>query len=482
MNKKLAGLAIPGAIALPTAVAAVRAAKIKAKPNTSKPAISFTKEEEDKYAHMLSEMIKVPTVSLRCNDDLTEFRKLQKVMEELFPLIHKNLEKVDLEGNLLFRWKGKNPELEGILLMGHQDVVTADEVNWEHDPFSGDICDGKIHGRGAMDCKCTVMAEFAAVEELLAEGFEPERDIYLACSVNEEIGGTGAPMTVAYLKEKGVRLAVVMDEGGAIVQDVIPGMTTDCAAVGIVEKGYVDLKFIASGAGGHSSTPPRDTPIARLSAFVTEVEKKRPFKKKITEPCEVMFKSCAPYLGFGFRFVLANMKVFEPVLTKVLPLVSPFAEAFIATTCVFTMCGGSRTPNVIPDEAYVIANIRPAIHQDAEESIEILKKIAKKYDLRCEIIRSTPVSAVSSPDSDELKYLHDCVTACCPDVCFTPYYITGGTDCRNYQEVCDNCLRFCPIRMDPQQQSAMHAANENIGTAAVAEGVKFYKYFLKNHK
>ncbi len=473
--------AVLAVIVIAVIVMAIRACKAKAPEATPKTEKAYTPEEEAKYAHMLSEMVKVPTVSLAGNNDLTEFRKLQAVMKELFPLIDKNLEKTDLEGNLLYRWKGKNPDLEGILLMGHQDVVTADEVNWEHEPFSGDIADGRVHGRGAMDCKCTVMAEWAAVEELLAEGFEPERDIYLACSINEEIGGTGAPMTAQYLKDHGVHLAAVMDEGGAIVNGIVPTMKADCAAVGTVEKGFVDIKFTAKCNGGHSSTPPRNNPLARLSAFVNEVETKRPFKKIMSEPVETMFKYVAPYLGFPFRFVLCNLGVFKPLLTTLLPKVSPMAEAFISTTCVFTMCGGSRTPNVIPDEAYVIANLRPTIGQDSDESIEVLKKIAAKYDLDCEVMRNVKVSAITDHNSSEFAYLEKCVHEFYPEVCFTPYYITGGTDCRNYQIVSDNCLRFCPIRMDNQQEAAMHAANENINTDAVADGVKFYKYYLKNH-
>ena len=183
---------------------AIKAVKIKAKENTNAPAINPTKEEADDYAHKLSEMIRIPTISLRGNTDLTQFYKLHEVMKKNFPLVFSKLECTEIEGNLVFRWPGKDPKRNGILLMGHQDVVTADEPNWERDPFSGEISGGNIHGRGAMDCKSTVFSEFQAVEELLAEGFEPPCDIYLATSVDEEISGEGAPTLVKYLKSKGV--------------------------------------------------------------------------------------------------------------------------------------------------------------------------------------------------------------------------------------------------------------------------------------
>ncbi len=475
-------LAIAAVIVILLIIAVINAIRIKAKPVNKKTAAPYTKDEENKYARILSDMIKVPTVSAAEGDDLSNFDELHRVMAGHFPLIFEKLEKVELDGNLLFKWEGKNKDLEGILLMGHQDVVPAAEKNWEHDPFSGDIENGKIHGRGAMDCKCTVMAEFAAVEELLSEGFIPERDVYLACSVNEEISGGGAEKTIAYLKNKGVHLASVMDEGGAIVGGILPGMSALCAAVGVVEKGSTNIKFKARGNGGHSSTPPKHTPIARLSKFVCKVEKKNPFKAAFTPVVESMFKYVAPYLSFPLRLLLGNMWLFKPLILFAAPKLSSQAEAFFRTTVVFTQSGGSKAPNVIPDEAYVIANIRPSIQQSSEECIEILRKMAEKYDIEAEVLRSTSASKMTPTDSDEFKYVEKCVAECCPQVCFTPYYMTGGTDCRKYYAICDNCLRFCPIRMDNQQMAAMHAANENINSDAVAEGVKFYKYYIKNHK
>lgn len=469
-------------------VAVIRAIKIKAKPAEGEGKATYTPEEEAKYAKMLSAMVQVPTISVPESEkagkevDISEFDKLQAVMEENFPLIFKNTEITKFEGNILFRWKGKDSTKEPILLMGHQDVVPAAETTWEHDPFSGAIEGGKVHGRGAMDCKCTVCAEMAAVEELLEEGFVPERDVYLAYSKNEEITGGGVYKIVNYLKEKGIRLACAMDEGGGIVDGILPGMDALCAAVGIVEKGTAHLKFTAEGKGGHSSTPPKDTPIARLSAFVCDVEKHDPFTAKFTPALEAMFTHLAPYQSFPFRLLLGNLWLFKPLLKVAMPMVSPMAKAFLQTTCVFTMSGGSEAPNVIPDHAYVVANIRPSIHQDLDECFSILCNIAAKYDIKGEIILGQSASAVVPLDSEELAYAGQCVKDCFPGYCFTPYLVTGGTDCRDYQPVTDNCLRFTPIRMDSQQLAAMHAANENINTDAVAQGVKYYKYFIKNHK
>ena len=475
-------LALLGIFVILLVICALRALTLKAKPNTNKPAINPTDDEANDYAKKLSEMVKVPTISLRGNEDLTQFYKLHEVMEKNFPLIFSRLEKTEIEGNLLFKWSGKDSKRNGILLMGHQDVVTADEPNWERDPFSGEIADGNIHGRGAMDCKSTFFSEFQAIEELLAEGYEPPCDIYLATAVDEEISGDGAPKLVNYLKAQGVHLDVAMDEGGAILKDQLPTMNGWCAAIGLLEKGYIDLKVIAKGKGGHSSTPRSNTPMARLSKFVADIENDKPFKAEISGAVHAMLTEAAPYLGFPLRMVLGNMWLFKGLLTKVLPIVSPMCNAFVRTTFCCTMAEGSHTPNVIPSEAYIVCNLRTSPHQNVDATMAVLKKYADKYDLELEIIHARNASNTVDYKGKEFTFLKKCLNECYPDAGVIPYLMTGGTDCRHYEEVADNCLRFCPIKMSNAQLAAMHAANESIGVKEVADCVKFYKYYVQNHK
>ena len=478
----IALLCVLGLIAALIVIAAIKAVMLKAKPNTNSPAINPTEEEALDYAEKLSEMIKVPTISLRGNTDLSQFYKLHEVMKQNFPLIFEKLECTEIEGNLLFRWPGKDQKRNGLLLMGHQDVVTADEPTWTRDPFSGEIADGNIHGRGSMDCKSTVFSEFQAIEELLAEGYEPPCDVYLATAVDEEISGGGAPMLVDYLKSKGVHLDVAMDEGGAILKGQLPTMDGWCAAIGILEKGYIDVKIKAKGKGGHSSTPPKNTPMTRLAKFVADIENDQPFKAEISGPVYAMLKEAAPYLGFPLRMVLGNMWLFKGLLTKVLPVVSPMCKAFVKTTFACTMAEGSQTPNVIPTEAYVVCNLRPSPHQNAEQSLAVLQKYADKYDLELEVIHARSASNCVDYKGEEFKYLTKCINECYPDAGVIPYLMTGGTDCRHYEAIADNCLRFCPIKMSNEQLAAMHAANESIGVSEVAHCVKFYKHYIKNHK
>ncbi|MBQ1484799.1 MAG: M20/M25/M40 family metallo-hydrolase, partial [Eubacterium sp.] len=238
-------------------IALVRTLAAPAK--TSKWKAKIEPEREALYSKKLSDMVRYETVSREGVDQREKFLGFHKVLEELFPLVHQNLEKTEIDGNLLFKWKGRSSD-RPVVLMSHQDVVPA-EGEWLHDPFSGDIEDGKVWGRGTADTKCSVMAFFQAVEELLAEGAVPEQDVYLSSSCTEETGGDGCPKLVAEMKRRGVSPFLVIDEGGAIVDAPIGGIKGYYAMLGILEKGHGDIRLSARSNGGHSSYPPKNSPI-----------------------------------------------------------------------------------------------------------------------------------------------------------------------------------------------------------------------------
>ena len=461
-------------------IAIVRTLAIKA-PKAAVCDTVLTEEECSIAAEKLGAMVQVPSVSKREDEDLTEFYKLHTVMEAQFPLLHQKLEKEVLNGTLLYRWKGSDPSKKPILFMGHQDVVPATNDGWRVDAYSGAVIDGNLYGRGAMDCKSTMYVELQAVEELLAEGFVPPCDVYLEYSINEETGGDGAAAAMRHLKEKGITLALVIDEGGAVIEEPVSGMDRPYAVIGITEKGYMDLKITARGKGGHSSTPPRNTPAARLFAFANEIERKRPFRKELLPEVVEMFTKMAPAFNFPMRLILGNIWLFKPLLMALMPMVSPFGEAVMATTCCFTMMRGSDAANVIPKEPYLVANLRTSVHQGCEASLAVMKKYAAKYDLDIEVSMQRDASPVSNIHSKEYAYVCDCIRKQFPDVGIAPYIIMGGTDCRHFHALTENALRFAPVRMTNAQSASCHAVDENVSISALAEGVRFFKMFLKNY-
>lgn len=462
------------------AVALLRTLACKAPAPQSDPA-EFSAQALSVCAEKLSEMVRIPTVSKYENEDLSDFTRYQQLLEQLFPRLHKALEKIVLDGTLLYRWPGQDTTKSPILLMGHQDVVPATDEGWSFPAYSGQVADGQLYGRGSLDCKSTMLVELQAIEELLEEGFVPSCDVWLEYSINEETGGPGARHAVEYLQKKGLRFALVLDEGGAVMDRAVSGMDRPYAVIGVTEKGYMDLKITSKGKGGHSSTPPRHTPAARLFAFANEIERKRPFEKKLLPEAEEMFRAMAPSFGFGLRLILGNLWLFKPLVMALMPVISPFGEAVMATTCCFTMMGGSDAANVIPKEPWLVANLRTSVHQGCAASLAVLEKYAAKYDLQIEVLQQRDASPVSDLHSPEYAYVVDCIKKQFPDAGVAPYMIMGGTDCRHFHAITDNALRFCPVRMTQEQSASCHAVDENVTVSALVEGVQFFKHFLREY-
>lgn len=434
--------------------------------------------DENYYAKKLQEMIKVETISDPSNPNKEKFDSFHEKLRELFPLVFSRLEVKEIDSSLLIKWKGKE-EGDGILLMSHQDVVPP-EGEWEHEPFSGDIENGRIYGRGTMDTKGSLMCIFQSFEELLEEGFEPKYDLYIASSSTEEVSGSGAPKTVEYLKSQGVHLHFLMDEGGMVVKEPLSGVKGTYAMVGTVEKGSGNIKVIAKGNGGHASAPEKNSPIVRLSKFVVDIEEKDPNIKLMSTTLLEMFRRLGKTTKGVLGFAMRHAKGLKGILKKVLPSVSPKAGAMIKTTMAFTMCSGSKAVNVMPEEAYVNINVRYAEHQGVEETRKILEPYMEKYNLEMEFSKETrtPQKAVDFK-AKPFKLIEKIVGEIYPGVITSPYVMTGGTDAYFYHDLTDNALRFAPILIDNKQLETVHAKNENIFVSSLPKAVEFYKSVLK---
>ena len=429
------------------------------------------------YAEKLARMVRVETVSVPGENQREKFLVFHRELESLFPLVHQKLEKTEIDGNLLFFWKGKSSE-KPLVLMSHQDVVPA-EGEWSHAPFSGDIAEGKVWGRGSSDTKCSVMAFFQAAEELLAAGYVPENDVYLSSSCTEEWAGDGCPKLVAELKRRGVRPWLVCDEGGGIISEPMGGIHGNFAMIGVFEKGKADVRFTARSNGGHASTPKPHSPIANLAAFVHDVETHRVFRRRLPKEVAAMFRTLAPYASFPMKWIFGNLWLFRPVLLQVLPMISAQAGAMIRTTIAFTMQSGSDACNVMPQEATVSANMRFIPHQGMEESLAIIEKRAKKHGLSMEVLQATDYTVSSDLSGEAFRTVCRVVEETFPGCPHSPYVMTGATDARFYQEICDHVFRFAPVIYGPEQMKGMHGLNENIEVSCLPGAMDFYKNLIR---
>src|SRR6185295_19106784 len=206
------------------------------------PAIAI---DTNAIATRLSQAVRFQTVSSQDakENHADQFIAFQEFLKQSFPKVHATLAKeIVAEHSMLFTWKGRDESAAPILLMGHQDVVPVEpgtESNWTHPPFEGQIADGYVWGRGTLDDKATVMGLFEAMEQLLTDGFQPDRTIYFAFGHDEEIGGLkGASAIAALLRDRGVKPDFVLDEGGVISTGILPGLSSPVALIGIAEKGF----------------------------------------------------------------------------------------------------------------------------------------------------------------------------------------------------------------------------------------------------
>ena len=457
------------------AISLIRTLRITPKKSAYEPAPDPTRAAA--YGMKLSAMVRQETVSVPGADQRGKFLAFHRLLEELFPRVHQELEKTEIDGNLLYFWKGKSAS-RPLVLMSHQDVVPA-EGEWIHPPFSGDLADGKVWGRGASDTKCSVMAFFQAVEELLEAGYVPENDVYLSSSCTEEWAGDGCPKLVAELKKRGVHPWLVCDEGGGIIREPIGGIPGNFAMIGVFEKGKADVRFTARSDGGHASTPKPHSPIARLADFVHDVETHEVFRRKMPEEVAAMFETLAPYASFPLRWVFSNLWLFRPVLLRVLPLISPQAGAMIRTTIAFTMQRGSDACNVMPQEASVWANMRFIPHQGMEESLKLIRKRAEKHGLETEVLQASDYTEPTDIRGEAFRLVQDTVAETFPGCAGSPYVMTGATDARFYQEICENVIRFAPVIYGPEQMKGMHGLNENIEISCLPGAVDFYKNLVR---
>ena len=430
------------------------------------------------YAEILSKLIKVETISSREHQDINKFLGFHEVLRETFPNLFKVAECENFDGSLLLKWKGTDPSLNPVLLMNHHDVVEA-SGEWTHPAFSGAIADGKVWGRGTLDTKGGLAMMLQAAEELIKEGFTPKRDTYFVTACTEEIGGEGGDAISQELVKRNMKFHMVLDEGGMIMHEPIGGADGTFAMIGVGEKGYVDLKFIAKSNGGHASAPGKNTPLVRLGKFMAEAEKAECFDVYMSDTVKEMLSRFAPTMSGIMKTACSNVNSFKPVLKKVMPAISPAGAALLRTTLAFTMSKGSDGTNVIPQEAWVVGNMRFSHHQGKKSSIDAIAKLAKKYDIETVVTDDGIESGITDFKGEAFRFIEKAINTIFPEYRPVPYIMNAATDSRYFAKVCDNCLRFVPFKINNQQFDSIHGIDENVDIETLAPAVDFYRYILK---
>ena len=363
--------------------------------------------------------------------------------------------------------------------MSHHDVVPADG-QWSHEPFAAEIADGKLWGRGTVDTKTPLFAEFSALEELLTEGFAPPCNIWIGSSHNEELGGDGIPTALAYFKEKGISFEVILDEGGAVIEPPLGGMKCKkCAMVAVHEKGRYKLSCTATAANAHASLTgaANATPVERMAGFIHEISTKEIFIRRLNPQVTAMFRHLAPYCGFPMNVLLGNLWLFGGIIKKVMPKLNPQAGGLIGTSCAVHQIEGSTHSK----RCTATVMLRSVVEADMYKDIEALKAVAAKYGVEVAVSEDSEYHGPADMTKPQFAYTMDCIQTIFPQHPAAPMILPAGTDARTLTDICPCVLRFAPITLSKQQLGSVHAEDENIDLTSIPEAVAFYKYFVGNY-
>ena len=442
--------------------------------------------DTDAVSDHLSQALTYRTIShqdpSRRNDE--EFFNLHSYLEKTFPAVHAHLTREQVGTlSLLYTWKGSDQSLSPIVLMAHLDVVPVEastEAEWTHPPFSGDIADGFIWGRGSMDIKEGVLGILEAVEFLLKEEFQPRRTIYLAFGHDEEVGGAeGARAITQLLKQRISTVAYVLDEGGSIAKGIVPGVDAPVALVGIAEKGYVSLELSLETEGGHSSMPPPETTIGILSAALTALQE-NPMPASFSGVIHALFAYVGPEMNFFRKVPFANTWLFSPIIVNKLSQ-SPYTNAMTRTTTAPTIIEGGTKENVLPKKAKCIVNFRIIPGETVESVIGHVNTVINDSRIRVTPVKESWNPSIVSDDTGTwFQTLHHTIRQIFPHTVVAPYLVTGATDSRYYAGMSENIFKFIPFIATSEDLKRVHGTDERISIQGYEQCIRFFIQLICN--
>ncbi|MCU1557354.1 MAG: acetylornithine deacetylase [Microbacteriaceae bacterium] len=427
----------------------------------------------------LQSLVRLPTMSrLPVEDtDWEPFRQFIALLPELYPATHSALERELVnEYSMLYRWKGRS-DGPPTVLMAHYDVVPATPDGWDHPPFAAELVDDGVGqlivGRGTLDDKGSLVCVLEAVEANVLAGHRPEHDIYLSFGHDEETVGSGARAIVDLLEVRGIRPAIVIDEGGAIVEGIFPGVSGPIAVVGVSEKGILSLSLTVEQDGGHASMPPKLSATARLATAIVRLNK-RPFRASFTSPVVEMISTLGSHARNPFRAVFTNLWLTRPLLLWLFGRLSAETNSLIRTTQAVTMLQGSQAANVLAERAVATVNIRVSIDSSVAEAVEHVRRAVADPLVTIEVQHPNEPSPISPTTGAAWELLKASIEDAFPGTIVTPYVMMAASDSRYYTRISEHVYRFSPFEMSKEERGTLHARNERMHTSTFLSGVAFY--------
>lgn len=426
-------------------------------------------------ADRLARLISVPTISLRVDRDDAAFATFRSLLSEMYPLTHQELDhELVSDGCLLFRWRGGSGP--STLLMAHYDVVPVAEEHWTRPPFSGQIDNGVIYGRGSLDDKGPLFVILEAVESLLAEGITPDGDVYLSFGDDEEIGGSHTTGVVDLLEKRGVRPGLVIDEGGAIISGMVPAVSGRLAMIGVAEKGIANFRLTARSQAGHASAPQKHGAAAQLARAIVRLDE-NPFPVRSNPVIVEMVKTMAARMPTWLA-PIASTRLTRLLLPHLLAKLGGSIAPLARTTVAVTTLSGSPAANVLANEATAMLNVRIAPGETVASTQAHLRKVLRGSGVTIEIEYGSdpvPVSPMRGASFDRVKAA---LRQSHPDALPVPYVMVQASDSRHFARISGNIYRFMPFAISSDQLQSIHGADESLDISSLSAGVEFYRHLV----
>ncbi|MFK7895313.1 MAG: M20/M25/M40 family metallo-hydrolase [Myxococcota bacterium] len=444
--------------------------------------------EQSRIVESVSKAAQFRTISheSKADNDFAEFDRFIRFLESRYPRTFRSLRVESIsEYTRLLRWPGSDASLAPVMFDAHYDVVPVEpgtEEDWDYPAFSGAIAEGYVWGRGTIDDKSGLIATFEAIEELLEEGYAPERTLIFSAVHDEEAGGEeGAVLVAEKLLSEGIQLEYLIGEGGFMVSDT-PILSGDrlMAMVATGEKGFTTLILRARGEGGHSSRPPKNNAIIRLSRAVTLLHE-NPFPPELKPPVSDMFEALAEHTpGFG-GFLMRNQWMSRGLLAKGLAK-DENMFGMVRTTTAVTMLNSGVKENVVPQVAEAAVNFRRLPSMTPTKLVEAVREIIDDPEIEIEFSETVApgeVLPVADKNGPGFKMIEAAVSAEAPDAVVVPALLIATSDTRHYGKLTPNIYRFHTVTVSGDDAAGAHGTNERASVEGIERSVRLSRQLIQ---
>lgn len=380
------------------------------------------------------------------------------------------LESAPGRGNVVARLRGTNAK-PPLLLTAHLDVVEADPAHWDHPPFGGQVHDGCLWGRGAIDMKNMAAMSVAIITRLAREGVKPERDLLFAGVADEEAGCRYGSMWLCDHHPDLVRSEFAIGEGGGF-NIVVAGKTF--FTVQVAEKGVCWVRARAVGEPGHGSMPRRDSAVVKLSEAVARLGK-HGLPRHASAPVEQFVGALAENFPAPLRPVIRMLgsPQASPAILRAIPdpSVRRAFRALLGNTASPTVLRAGGKTNVIPGAAEAEIDGRVLPGQSEESFMRELRAVLGDH-IDLEVLHSLPPVVTEPKESSLYSIIDEVMAERAPNAPVVPFVLQGFTDAKAFTSIGAKWYGFAPVRLPPTLRFAdmFHGHNERIPVEGLAWG------------